>query len=148
MFGKEEISQMLELANDERFKDKATIAVKAAETVCWNILNRQPVQEPQEWDDFIVMYPIMLKTLQERTYKETEQDIVQNLKAYIMTMESLMFNKAMKSPVFAAQLQRFYMFPTLFTVPQVPMNPAPAPINTTPINTGAVAASMTNLQKV
>ena len=101
-----------------------------------------PVQEPQEWDDFIVMYPMLLKTLQERTYKEADQDILQTLKQYIMVMEGLMFNKAIKSPIFAAQMQRFYMFPVLFAVPMVPTNPAPAPINQTPINTGAVAANM------
>lgn len=143
MFGKEEISQMLDLSNDERFKAKASVSVKAAETVIGKILKRDPsVGEPQQWDDFIVMYPILLKSLQERTYKEEDKDIEMALKQYIMVMEGLMFNKAIKSPVFAAQLQRFYMFPVLFTVPQVPTNPAPAPINTTPINTGAVAQNM------
>lgn len=145
MFGKEEIAQMLDLANDERFKAKASVAVKAAETVIGKILKRDPsVGEPQEWDDFIVMYPILLKSLQEREYKDTDIDIQQALKQYIMVMEGLMYNKAIKSPVFAAQLQRFYMFPVLFTVPQAPFNPAPAPINTTPINTGAIAQNMVN----
>ena len=142
MFGKEEIAQMLDLANDERFKAKASVGVKAAETVIAKILKRQPVQEPQQWDDFIVMYPMLLKCLQEREYKDVDQDILQTIKQYVMVMEGLMYNKAIKSPVFAAQLQRFYMFPVLFTVPQAPYNPAPAPINTTPINTGAVAANM------
>jgi hypothetical protein len=143
MFGKEEISQMLDLANDERFKDKASVAVRAAETVIGKILKRDPsLGEPQEWDDFIVMYPMLLKTLQERTYKDNEQDILQALKQYIMVMEGLMYNKAIKSPVFAVQLQRFYMFPVLFSVPAVPTNPAPAPVNTTPINTGAIAQNM------
>jgi len=143
MFGKEEIAQMLDLANDERFKEKASVAVKAAETVVSKILKRDPtVGEPQQWDDFIVMYPILLKTLQERTYKDEDQDILMTLKQYIMVMEGLMYNKAMMSPVFAVQLQRFYMFPVLFTVPMAPYNPAPAPINTTPINTGAIAQNM------
>ena len=144
MFGKEEITQMLDLANDEKFKDKASVGVKVAETVVWNILNRKPVQEPQEWDDFIVMYPIILKALQERVYKPTEQDIVDNLKAFILTMEGLMYNKALKSPVFAVQLQRFYMFPVLF---QAPMNPAvPAQMNPQGANTQAVSQSMVNNQ--
>jgi len=59
-----------------------------------------------------------------------------------MTMEALMYNKATRSPVFAAQMQRFYMYPVLFQAPSVPTNPAPAPLNTTPINTGAVAQNM------
>lgn len=149
MFGKEEITQMLDLANDERFKDKASVAVKAAEQVIWNILNRAPVQEPKEWDDFIVMYPIILKSLQERTYKDSEQDIVENLKAYLLTMEGLMYNKALKSPIFAMQLQRFYMFPVLF---QAPINPAvggvPAvqPASQAGVNTQAVAQSMVKNQ--
>ena len=152
MFGKEEIAQMLDLANDERFKDRASVAVKAAETVVWNILNRLPTQEPQEWDDFIVMYPIVLKSLQERTYKETEQDIVQGLKQYLMVMEGLMYNKSLKSPVFAMQLQRFYMFPVLFTIPEIPpmgmgmpmAQPQQAPAQGA--NTQAVAQSMVKNQ--
>lgn len=143
MFGKEEIAQMLDLANDERFKDRAAVSVKAAETVCWKILNREPVQEPQEWDDFIVMYPIVLKTLQERTYKETEQDIVQALKQYIMVMEGLMWQKSMKNPMFAAQMQRFYMFPVLFTIPpMMPMAPQMPQAPNPGVNTQAVAQSM------
>lgn len=149
MFGKEEIAQMLDLANDERFKDRASVAVKAAETVVWNILNRLPVQEPKEWDDFIVMYPIILKSLQERTYKETEQDIVQGLQQYILVMEGLMYNKALKSPIFAMQLQRFYMFPVLF---QAPMNPAAGGVppmqgpTAQGANTQAIAQSMIKTQ--
>jgi hypothetical protein len=143
MFGKEEISQMLDLSNDERFKAKASVAVKAAETVIAKILKRDPsVGEPQQWDDFIVMYPMLLKTLQERTYKDQDQDILQALKQYIMTMEALMYNKAIQSPVFAVQMQRFYMFPVIFSVPAVPTNPAPISPSATPFNTGAVAQSM------
>jgi hypothetical protein len=145
MFGKEEIAQMLDLANDDRFKDRSTVSVKAAQAVIWAILNRKPVQEPQEWSDFIVMYPIILKALQERTYKETEQDIVQSLKQYIMTMEGLMYNKALRSQVFAMQLSRFYMFPVLFAAP---MNPAivGAPQNNVGVNTQAVSQNMVSQQ--
>lgn len=149
MFGKEEISQMLDLANDDRFKDKATVGVKAAETVVWKILNREPVQEPQEWDDFIVMYPILLKCLQERVYKDSDKDILQELKAYIMTMEGLMFNKSLKNPMFAMRLQSFYMFPVLFTTPPM-MAPMAAPMPPSGggqgVNTGAISQSMVKSQ--
>lgn len=148
MFGKEMISQMLDLGNDDGFKEKAAVSVKVAETVIWNILNRLPVQEPQVWDDFIVMYPIILRALQERTYKESDSDILQALKEYVMVMEGLMYNKTLKSPVFAAQLQKFYMFPTLFTLPDVPMVP-PQPTNPAPnvgANTQAISQSMVNAQ--
>lgn len=144
MFGKEEIAQMLDLANDERFKDRAAISVKAAETVVGKILKGEPVQEPQVWDDFIVQYPIILKALQEREYKETEQGIVQALKQHLMVMEGLMYQKSLTSPVFAMQLQRFYMFPTLFTIPQMPVM-MPQPAQAAPVagmNTGAVGESM------
>ncbi len=127
-FGREEISSMLMMGNDSRFRDKLAISVKAADTVVQRILNKEVGLEPNEWDDFIVQYPIVLRALQERQYKDTEKMIADELVSYITQMEYLMTLKAQSSPGFAARLQTFYMFPVFMTVPApIPPDPMLAP---------------------
>jgi hypothetical protein len=60
-------------------------------------------------------------------------------------MEGLMYNKALKSQVFAMQLSRFYMYPVLFAAP---MNPAivGAPQNNVGVNTQAISQNMVSQQ--
>jgi hypothetical protein len=123
-FGREEIASMLMMGNDTRFRDKMTISVKAADTVIQRILNGEVNLEPNEWDDFVVQYPIFLRALQERQFKDSEKGVSEELVAYITSMELLMQIKAQSSPGFAARLQTFYMFPVFMTVPaQIPPPP-------------------------
>ncbi len=125
-FGREEISTMLEMGNDQRFRDKLAVSVKAADTIIQMIMSGVTGKNPQEWDDFVVQYPIFLRAIQERDYKDTEQGIVEELKQYITTMEYMMFNKAMVSPAFSQRIQSFYMFPVFFKAPIAPpMLPPP-----------------------
>jgi hypothetical protein len=136
-FGREEISTMLEMGNDQRFRDKLAVSVKSADTIIQMIMDGVKGKNPNEWDDFIVQYPIFLRAIQERDYKDTDQYIVEELKAYITTMEYMMFTKAQISPPFMMRLQSFYMFPIFFKVPVNPVvssmggtGMAPPPIQT------------------
>lgn len=141
-FGREEISTMLEMGNDQRFKDKLAISVKAADTIIQQIMMGVTGKNPQEWDDFVVQYPIFLRAIQERDYKDTEQAIVDELKAYITTMEYMMYTKAQSSPLFAQKIQQFYMFPVFFKVPII----QPMPPEQGPGNPGA-PMNLSNMQK-
>lgn len=122
-FGKEEISSILDMGNDQRFRDKLAVSVKAADTVVQRILNGEVNLQPNEWDDFVVQYPIILRALQERQYKDTELGIANELKEYITSMEYLMIEKSKVSPTFAARLQGMYMFPIFYQVPVAPPMP-------------------------
>lgn len=122
-FGREEISTMLEMGNDQRFRDKLAVSVKAADTTIQIIMSGAKGKNPQEWDDFVVQYPIFLRAIQERDFKDTEQSIVDELKAYITTMEYMMYSKAQVSPMFAQKIGSFYMFPVFFKVPLIPPMP-------------------------
>lgn len=129
-FGREEIASMIEMGNDNRFRDKIVVSVRAADTVVQRILNGEEGLEPNEWDDFIVQYPILLRALQERQFKDTEQSVSNEFIGYITSMEYLMQNKMASSPGFAARMQTFYMFPVFMQKP-API-PAPAGINPAP----------------
>lgn len=130
-FGKEEISNILDMGNDQRFKDKFAVSVKAANTVIQKIMDGVTGLDPNEWDDFIVQYPIFLRALQEREYKDEEKTIADELVVYITSMEYLMMEKIMVSPQFKARVDMFYMFPTFYKVPPT-QPPIPGQPGSTP----------------
>lgn len=141
-FGREEISTMLDMGNDQRFRDKLAVSVKAADSIIQKIMMGVKGKDPQEWDDFIVQYPIFLRAIQERDYKDSEQEIVDELKAYITTMEYMMFTKSQLNPVFAQKIQSFYMFPVFYKVPIMPPPPPmPGP------EAGSPQMNLGNMQK-
>ena len=136
-FGREEIASMMDLGNDQRFRDKISGSVRAADTVIQRILNGETNLEPNEWDDFIVQYPIFLRSLQERQFKESEQQIAVELAGYIEAMEYLMYEKVTMNPGFAQRMQSYYMFPVFYKVP-MPLPPGQDPSG---------AANMDGIQK-
>lgn len=121
-FGREEIAAMMDMGNDQKFRDKISVSIRAADTIVQRILNGELDLEPNEWDDFIVQYPIFLRSLQERQFKDTEVNVAVELAAYIETMEYLMLEKIKLSPAFAQRMQSFYMFPVFYKVP-IPVVP-------------------------
>jgi len=122
-FGREEIASMMDMGNDQKFRDKISVSIRAADTVIQKILNGEKGLEPNEWDDFIVQYPIFLRSLQERQFKDTEIQVALELSVYIETMEYLMLEKIRLSPSFAQRMQKFYMFPVFYKVPIPVMMP-------------------------
>ena len=127
-FGKEEISSILDMGNDQRFRDKMAVSVKAADAVIQKIMNGEQGLAPRDWDDFVVQYPIFLRALQERSYKDEEQGLVVELTEYITAMEYLMYNKSMASPAFKMRIDLFYMFPVFFKIPLGIVPPMAGPI--------------------
>lgn len=121
-FGREEIAAMMDMGNDQRFRDKISVSIRAADTVIQRILSGEVGLEPNEWDDFLVQYPVFLRALQERQFKTTEANFVVELGSYIETMEYLMFEKISLSPAFAQRMQSYYMFPVFYKVP-APITP-------------------------
>jgi hypothetical protein len=127
VFSRGEIIQMLDLGLDSAFKEQSSIGVKNADSVIDSILGGEPVSEPQIWDDFLVQYPIFIRTLQERKFKEkVEPEIQGKMIEYITTMEGLMWERSTKNMVFAQKLQQFDNFPLFFEVP-LPPEPMPMP---------------------
>jgi hypothetical protein len=124
MFNKEAIAQMLDLGNDRRFKSQNTAGLKAAQFKLQNILNKRPTQEPRDFDDFIVEYPIFIQALRQREYKGEDQQIMQALSDYIMGMEFLMWKKSQMNPILKQKIMMFNEYPVFYKVPLVSPNPS------------------------
>lgn len=119
MFSKEAIAQMLDLGNDKRFKQQSTAALKAGQFKLQKILNKEPVQEPQNWDDFLVEYPIFVQSMRQREFKGEDPQVMKGLTDYIMAMEYLMWAKAQMNPTFKAKVMMFSDYPIFYKVPMM-----------------------------
>lgn len=101
MFRQEQIVDMLDLGSVESFKDKATVAVKSAESENDSMLNGEDVVEPKKWEDLVIHYDIHMKALQERSFKEeVPSDYQAKLILHITVTEMLIWERASKNSLF------------------------------------------------
>lgn len=127
MLPREQVLDMLDLANDQRFYDLATVAVQSAEHENELMLEGQPVQPPEIYEEHIVHWQSHVKFIQTRQFKE---DVPLNIKQlyydHIEAHEYFMFEKAREgtvSPVFIQKLQSLEGFPVFSIVEQPQMVP-------------------------
>jgi hypothetical protein len=115
VYRRAEIIRALDLGLDEEFKDAATVSVKAAESTVQSIVDGEKYVEPQIYDDFINQYPIYVRTLWSRSFKEElPSDAQQKLIQHISTMEGLMWERSLKNQKFLMELQEFDYYPIFF----------------------------------
>lgn len=118
VFTKEEIIKMLDLGNDEMFKDEATVAVDCAKQTLELLLEGEEAPEPKEWDNFLVYYSIFSRAIQTISFKmKTPEKIQKSVLDYVMILEMLMYQHAEKNMTFLMQLQTLTNYPMLFTLP-------------------------------
>jgi len=131
MIRDEQVVEMLDLGTSETFVDKATIAIKSAESENESMLNGEQVVEPKPWEDLIIHYDVHIKALQERAFKEEVPSEYQKaLVDHLTATEYLMVEQAKRSPMFTQKLiMTFPQFPVFFVpdeefmsilIPQMP----------------------------
>lgn len=143
MLPREQVLDMLDLANDQKFYDLATVAVQASENENEIMQDGKAVKPPERWEDHIIHWESHVKFIQTRTFKE---DFPENIKQlyydHIEAHEFFMLEKAMEptvSPAFMARLQTLTQFP-LFSIVGAPGANAGVPgAEPAPGGTGKVA---------
>jgi hypothetical protein len=119
LFNNKQVIEMLDLGTDEAFKDKATTAIKAAESENESMLSGDPVEEPKPWEDLLAHYDVHLQKLQERTFKEeVPSEYQEELVKHLAITEMHMWNKATKNAAFRMKLMQNEYFPLFFTLPE------------------------------
>lgn len=143
IFKKEEVVEMLDLGNDDYFKDRVTVSTNAARTALDRLLQGEEVVEPKPWDDLLIHYGIFLQEMQSADFKQrVDQETQSRLGIYLMTLEGLMYDKATKNMKFLSQLMQEDCYPIFFK-PEMPlaqlqmaMQQPPQPLQPQPVNTG------------
>lgn len=121
LFSKEQIIDMLEMGDTNKMYDLATAAVRSAESTIEDLLQGNPVMEPQTYENLIVMWKVFVAEIQKRSFKENvPENIREAVLDYIGTMEMLMVDKAAANPAFGAEMATLALFPVEFEMPPAP----------------------------
>lgn len=136
----DQILDMLDLAQNEKFVDAVTNAVRTAEAENEKLLEADSQElaslEPMESDHHIKHWIVHTRQLQEFGFKYmTPPEKRKQLEDHILVHEMMMVDKAAKNAAFAQQLQSLDLFP-IFFVPEPQILSAPAPMD------GAQAAAL------
>lgn len=136
MLKDEQVIEMLDLGSSEEFIDRATVAIKSAESENESMITGQQISEPKPWEDLLLHYEIHLKALQERAFKEEVPSEYQaKLIEHIKATEYLMVEKAKRNGLFMQKLMiTFDQFPIFFAPDEAfsmilkgPLNAPPTP---------------------
>jgi hypothetical protein len=150
MFPQEQVVEMLDMGQSEKFMDEAASAARAAEYENEKILNNEQVEAPEIWEDCIVHWKIHVKAMQDPSFKskKTPDSVRQTMKDHVMATEMLIVQAAETNMGLQQVLQTMPNFPMFFTMapppppppqgdPNAPMDPAqPPPMDEAPMMPG------------
>jgi hypothetical protein len=125
-FTGEQVIDMLDLAQSDKFIDAATVAVRSAEAENQKLyeVSDSEVLSPAEYENHIVHWRTHTRDMQEFRFKyKTAPEIQARFIDHVMAHEMFMMEQAKKSPTFAKQLEALPMFPMFYSEPVPP--PAP-----------------------
>jgi hypothetical protein len=129
MFPESQISEMLDLGQNEKLLDLAGLAARAAEDENELILDGEAIPDPEIHEDLITHWRVHVSAIQDIGFKMKSSDEVQsNMKDHIMAHEYLMMDMAGKSTAFAQLLNASCpQFPMFLELP-APQASAPGPM--------------------
>ncbi len=137
LFTNEQVADMLDLGSSDKFYDIATLALRAAESIYEDLVQGRPVSEPQDYENLILHWKVLVGSMQDRAFKEQVPEPNQDaVKDYVRALEMLMEQKRVQNPLFNQELGALDLYPVLF-VPAPPLMPdvmaggvpAPAPMD-------------------
>jgi len=134
-FTGEQVIEMLDLAQSDKFTDAATVAVRTAEAENEKLYEVEDAEElaPVEFENHILHWKIHTRQMQEFQFKyRTSPEIQKRFKDHVAAHEMLMMEQGIKSPAFAEQLSKLPMFPMFYVEQVAPMMP-PAPMMPEPV---------------
>lgn len=133
-FTGEQVIDMLDLAQSNKFVDAATVAVRTAEAETEKLLEATPEEAegmaPQEFENHLIHWRTHTRQIQEFSFKyKTPKDKQKNLVDHVFTHEMFMLEQAKVNPKFAEMLAQLEMFPMFYRIipPPAPIMPAVLP---------------------
>jgi len=117
VFRTPEIIQMLDLGNDEYFKDRAAVGANAANTAVQKILDGNQIDPPEISDDLLTSHSVFEKAMQAFSYKSIEERPKALMKQYMKTLEMQMYERSIKNINFATKVAALDNYPLFFETP-------------------------------
>lgn len=122
----EQVADMLDLANDQKFYSIATVAVQAAERENEMMAEGLIPEAPQVFEEHLVHWYTLVKYMQTSAFKEDMPE--ERKRLFIehgMAHEFFMWEKADQNPSFRARLLTLENFPCFMPAPAPPPMPTP-----------------------
>jgi len=116
----EQVADMLEFSETERFYDQASVASRAAEAENEQMTNGDDVVEPAPYENHVVHWNIHMREIQNLGFKTILPPPIQA--AYIqhvMSTEMLMLMSARKHPQYSLELIQLPQFPAFYQLTHV-----------------------------
>lgn len=127
LFPREQLLEMLNLAQSEKFQDEGAAAARSAEAENEMIFDKGGAPEPQPFEMLITHWRVHLAAIQDINFKtKASPESQKSMMEHLLATEYLMFDQAKKSPQFAQLImQQCPQFPIfLITEPIAEVNPA------------------------
>jgi hypothetical protein len=117
MLPHEQVLDMLDLANDQKYYDLATVAVQSAEHENEQMLDGQVPSAPESFEEHLVHWYSHVKNIQSSSFKsDVPPEIKQIHYDHIEAHEYFMFEKAKTNMLFKQKLDQLDGFP-IFSIP-------------------------------
>ena len=124
----EQVADMLDLANEEKYYNLATSALRAAERENEAMAEGRSIKAPERWEDHLVHWDTLLRFMQTSNFKEDVPDTIKTLFIdHGIGHEFFMWELAKENPTFAQKLLNFSNFPA-FTLAPIPGQASAAPM--------------------
>jgi hypothetical protein len=121
-FTSEQVIDLLDLGQADKFIDSATVAVRTAQAENEELLKegKQALSEeqlaPKEFENHILHWREHTRMVQEYSFKyQTPEAVQERMINHIMAHEMLMMEGAKKNPKFAEELSKLALFPLFYT---------------------------------
>ncbi len=116
----EQVADLLEFADLERFYDQATVAARAAEAENEALMSGEPVSDPVAFENTVVHWNIHMREVQNRGFKmSTPPEVQEAMILHLMATEMLMLEAARNNPMFAVQLVDLPQFPVFYKMSSI-----------------------------
>lgn len=126
MFSQEQVLEMMDLTQNDKFITAGTVAVRAAEEENDRLLHQEEVYEPEEFEDHIQHWRVHARIVQEHAFRYDYPEAIRaDFKKHIIATEMLMWEKATKNALYMQALAPLVNFPLYY-------EPAPIGAQATP----------------
>lgn len=118
---------MLGLSQSEKFTNSITAAVNTAESENEDMLNSEPVQDPERYEDLITHWDTHRIPMQTMEFKTSPAEVKELFERHMTATEKLMYEQARESPAFQQRIMTLRQFPMFYyptplnEPPQLPM---------------------------
>lgn len=119
IFTREQILQMLEIADTPTFFEMATAAVEKQESENEDMFEGFDVEAPQPWEAHIVCWNVMFQFIQSREFMDTQglpMEVRQKVLDHLLAHELFMYQQAMKSLAFCEGLMKNLYYPCILQI--------------------------------